>query len=186
MWPICKNRDTVGGRKGYSSSFRGQCHVNASRTPWSRTFNLFKCLWNKVSHPGWFQTHYCNIGFGLPAARIRGVSHDAFFFLFKPEQLFHDWLLASSRWTGCCNSYLLALECSFTEPMSEYLRNNFQVPHLPVPGRAATFATAAGQHASYGDASQKTMLLLSLCFCCWGQRATIFKAENYIILIQPY
>lgn len=214
MWSICKNRDTEGGQKGYSSPFRGQCHVNVPCTPWSRTFNLFKGLWNKVSCPGWFQTHYCNVGFGLPVAKIRGVSHDANFFLFKPEQLFHDWLLASSRWTGCCNSFLLASDCSFTEPTSEYTRNNFQAPHLPSPsrvsslspstlvtlslspgtlvtlslalGRAATFATAARQHASYGDASQKTMSLLSSCFCCKDKRATIFKAENYIILIQAY
>lgn len=91
--------------------------------------------------------------------------------LCKAEQLFPEWYLNSSRWTECCNSYLLALDCSFTESMSEYTINKSLGPYLPGPssvsslsldtlvilslalGRAATFVTA-GQYASYFDVSQ--------------------------------
>lgn len=98
------------------------------------------------------------------------MSRHAWFFLFKPEQLFHNWLLQSSRWTGCCNSDLLALDRSFTESLSEWMINNVLVPHLPGPRSVAS----QSRHSSYTFS------------CAWQGSHIYHSSKTICILLQRF
>lgn len=86
---VCSLRDHHTRLHGASNSlaskgtFIGQLPVKVACAPWSRASNLFRRLFETVSHEA---------GFELTKCRARGVSHYTPFlcFFWKSEHLFHD------------------------------------------------------------------------------------------------